>query len=264
MRIFLAGSESVDHSEVLAALKYPYRLCSYLAMRDGEKSRQAILQYANDGSEWIMDSGLFSFMFGSRKGELKTRQDYWAYAERYLREADEWHWPHVIVECDVQRVLDVGTCNDLRDQLFRKSGREVMYVWHLPEGEGGLRELASRELRIALSVPELRAVYSGGGFSGGQKVRAALIRLLAIIRESDGPAGQQVHLLGNTERVLLTLPADTCDSTSWIAAGQWGIGAFSGIWIFILAPPLRARSTIFRPTAPSGHHGVLGASNMSL
>ena len=217
MKLFLAGGEGVRFPVVLHALGYPYRLCSYYYLRDNVQACATILDAARDGSEWTMDSGLFSLMFGSDKGTLSTFDAFRSYALKYLEDVNSWGWKHAIVECDVQKLLGVKETEKLRDEIFRPSGREVIYVWHLPEGEDGLRRLARNEKRIALSVPELRNVYG----TGSNKLKTALIRLLAIIKDEGNP---RVHLLGNTQSSLVTLPADSGDSTSWLAGGRYGTG----------------------------------------
>ena len=222
MKTYLAGAEVVEYARILTALRYPYRLCSYYNLLDkADEARREVLALAaaDDGAQWIMDSGLFTFMFGSDKGKLTTFEDYLEYATRYVATAHQWGWKHALVECDVQRVLGVDETHKLREQVFDNCGLEVIYVWHIPEGEDGLRKLAATKSRIALSVPELRQVL-GTGPSGGMKVRSALVHLLRICREA-GPA--RVHLLGNTEAELMKLPADSSDSTSW-EAGRFGDG----------------------------------------
>lgn len=199
-------------------LGYPYRLCSYLYMSEDDRrarSTLACVEAAGPGVDWIMDSGLFSFMFGGRKGELRTFEDYRLYAIKYLKMLDEWGWKHRAVECDVQRVLGVDECNALRDEIFRSSGRDIIYVWHLPEGEEGLSALAAREKHIALSIPELRSVLGSG-----LKTEQAVTHLLGVIRRSGNP---RVHLLGNTELRLVRMPAESGDSSSWIYGERYDI-----------------------------------------
>ena len=240
MKIFLAGNDSGAYALVLHALGYPYRLASYYQVNDPshavfECSRQA------PQVEWIMDSGLFSLMFGAGKGLLKGYDAYEAYAKKYVADMKAWGWQHAIVECDVQRVLGVAETHRLRDEVFRPSGLETIYVWHIPEGEEGLTELARRERRVALSVPEFRSVLGNGRISGGGVAHAAIMRGLRLIREAKR-ADQRVHLLGNTERGLVEAPrpADTCDSTSWMSGGRFGqgitfdpkVGAVASIAIF--------------------------------
>lgn len=220
MKIFLAGNDASDYGKALDCLHYPHRLLSYYYAFLKSNSHAHMMPICRKpGVDWIMDSGLYTFMFGSEKGKLKTFEDYRGYAQKYVETMHAQEWNHGVVECDVQRVLGVEECFRLREELFDKSGLDVIYVWHIPEGIDGLRKLAKERARIAISVPELRAVF-GVGVSGGVKVTAALIQLLRICRAS-GPA--RVHLLGATEPRMMRLSADSCDSTTW-QSGRWGFG----------------------------------------
>lgn len=225
MDLYLAGADSWEKSITLDLFKYPHRLASYHYLRQNPKVDDILAMARTSASSWIMDSGLYSLMFGSEQGTLTTMEQAVEYTEKYLETMRTWDWQHVIVECDVQRLLGVEQCQRLREDYFEKyeaeTGREVMYVWHLPDGEQRLREMAAKYRRIALSVPELRAFLSVAAGHPSGAIRSALIKLLSIIRKS-GEA--KVHLLGCTEGKLLDLPADTGDSTSWIAAGTWGKG----------------------------------------
>lgn len=218
MDVYLAGCENYQFDQVLEHLEYPFRLSSYLHFRDEAESKKRDLQRMNrTRCRRIMDSGLFSFMFGAAQGALKNFDDYLAYAKQYVAFMQQEGWRETIVECDVQKVLGVKETFRLRDEVFRPSGFEVMYVWHIPEGEDGLRELARTEKRIALSVPELRQVYSTNEMTLWRK----LLRLIKIARDA---GNAKIHLLGNTVVKLLTLPADSADSTSWLSSGRFGVG----------------------------------------
>lgn len=221
MNLYLAGNDNMHFALVLRALRYPYRLASYYYMKS-DSLRQRVLDCSNvdDGAEWMLDSGLFSLMFGAEQGTLTTFEDFRNYAEQYVADVKAWGWKHRIVECDIQRVLGVKETHRLRDEVFRPSGLHTIYVWHIPEGEAGLAKLAREERSIALSVPELRKV-AGGAVGGGGAVKKMLIRLLSIIRDNGNP---RVHLLGNTERGLIDMPAESGDSTSWLAGGRYGEG----------------------------------------
>ena len=226
MRIFLAGNDSAQYATVLHALGYPYRLASYYK---ADQRDNIIYSYCHDAPhvEWIMDSGLYSLMFGSEKGKLTTFEQYFDYAKLYVKRMKEYGWTQAIVECDVQRVLGVEETHRIRNEIFRPSGLEVIYTWHIPEGERGLVELSKTERRVALSVPEFRAVYGRGNVAGGAAAHKAIMRGIRLIREAQR-SDQRLHLLGNTERALLNAPspADTCDSTSWISGGRFG----NGMW----------------------------------
>ena len=227
MKIYLAGADHATDATMMSKMRVPNRLCSYYYVGTGGKSWEQVLEASQDGSDWIMDSGLFSMMFGSDKGKLTTLDDYRRYAEGYLEFVTKWKWKHAIVECDVQRVLGVEECEILRDEFFRSSSFDVIYVWHLPETVEGLKKLVARSKRVALSVPELRYKLTGSGelddrtrVTGASAViKKALVSLLKTCRDY-GPDAR-IHLLGNTSDTLLRLPADSSDSTSWAAPKRW-------------------------------------------
>jgi len=229
MRVYLAGTEPMPGT--LSWINYPYRLCSYLQLKGQEKQKEYFLESSQDGSEWIMDSGLFTFMFGAGKGKLRTYDDYKRYAETYVQDILDMGWQHEIVECDVQRVLSVEECHRLREEVFEQCGLPVMYVWHIPEREGGLRAMAEKYDRIAISIPEFREVFAkpeNQVHGASMQVRSATLRALSIIRQAvDQP---RVHLLGNTSLSLLKMhaPAFSSDSSSWIYAYSYGLGFIWG------------------------------------
>lgn len=214
MNIYMAGAEA--RAVVLHALGYPYRLASYFYLG---KAPTLIQETSSIGGEWIMDSGLFSLMFGASTGktELKTYDDFKRYASDYVEYMHKIGWKHAIVECDVQRLLGVEACQRLREDVFRPSGHDVIYVWHVPDGEEGLIDIGKRAKRIALSVPELRQVYGGG-----YPTKRALLHCLATLRKHG--CSPRIHLLGNTENALMGLPAESSDSTSWIGSAIYGMG----------------------------------------
>ncbi len=226
MKIFCAGGDRTEFSIAMQAVGYPYRLCSYYYLKEEPRTRALMMECIAMApeSEWIMDSGLFTLMFGSGQGILKGFDDFKRYAVDYVAAMKEWGWRHAIVECDIQRVLGVAETHRLREEVFEPSGLEVIYVWHVPEGEAGLAAMARRYKRIAVSIPEFRQVYGSGGFSDGGAVKKAMLHSLKVIRDSGG--NPRVHLLGNTERSLIDAPGDSCDSTSWMSGGRFGMGLY--------------------------------------
>lgn len=240
MKVFLALTASSQYPLIPHFLKYPFRLCSYFYLRDEPPNVLDIhLETQHDDAEWIMDSGLFSYMFGGAKGQLKGYDDFKRYASEYVEKMHKWKWKHAIVECDAQRILGVDATERLRDEVFRQSGLEVIYVWHIPEGEDGLVRLAQREKRVALSIPEFRMVAGTGPISG-TKVKMMVTRGLQLIRKAG--TEPRVHLLGNTENKLVVMPADSCDSSTWTAAGRWGFGH-----IFDMEKRQLAQTSIYSP-----------------
>lgn len=176
--------------------------------------------------ELIMDSGLFTLMFGAHAGTIPATYDaFREYTLRYLDDLDRWGFRGLFVEADAHKLLGMEATLRLRE-LFAPFADRVIYVWHQPEGLDGLLTLARERSYIALSVPELR-VISGGGHNrrGGEfDYRNAVHALLAKIHASlDGAPPPRIHLLGCTVPELVeTRLAWTCDSTSWLGGVMYG------------------------------------------
>lgn len=224
MNVHLASCENPEWAFILEDLNYRFRLGSYYYMqKHNPDTIKMLVDMSNSGlSSWILDSGLFSLMFGSEKGKLTTYDQYRDYALKYRESVERWGWTQPIVECDVQRVLGVDETLRIREEVFGDYPHEVIYVWHIPEGIEGLKELAKNRSYIAISVPELRAVYKSPS-TGGPRVKRAIVELLSVIKSAGSP---KVHLLGCTEASLLKLPAYSADSTSWYSSGRFGNAYF--------------------------------------
>jgi hypothetical protein len=174
----------------------------------------------------IVDSGLFSLMFGTKKGMLpRTFDAYRDYTLRYIEALDQAGYRGLFVESDTQKLLGMDATHRLREE-FKPFGGRVIYVWHAPEGLDGLDKLALEQDYIALSVPELRVTVGGGTHSmGSDRYKQAVFALLKRIHKTCADAGKlppRIHLLGCTVPELMMTPlAYTCDSTSWISGVRY-------------------------------------------
>lgn len=216
MRIYFAGG-GFDH--IPDMIGHPWRLNSILEVNPKLGATLA----ARDPETVIIDSGLFSFMFGSKQGEIApTFEAYRDYTRRYLDTLDGYGYRGMLVECDTHKLLGMESTHRLREE-FKPLGDRVIYTWHAPEGIDGLVKLATEKSYIALSVPELRIL--GGGTAKSGKTES-VFRLLHHIREKVGPKNYpRIHLLGCTiPRLMETSLAWSCDSTSWIATSMYGVG----------------------------------------
>ncbi len=218
MQIYLAGGESVYYGKMLEHLAYPNMLISYHYVGVNE----AILldRAAREGS-WIMDSGLFTYLFGSGKGKLKTYQDLADYAHKYVDDIHRFGWKHPIVECDAQNIIGLDDTNRLREDIFDKCGLDVMYVWHPSDGHQGLLDLCARRRYIGFSIPEIKRTLATQTCG----LRPIIGQLISEARRA---GATKIHLLGCTDANLLTLAADTADSTSWLAGARYGNGQVYG------------------------------------
>jgi hypothetical protein len=227
MRIHLADTPPLQRLIVSLMAGHPYRLVSYFYIKDLPDPRAALKALVTDDRNLIVDSGLFSFMFGSEKGKMpNTYEAYRDYTRKYLDDMAAWGLDCYLVEADTHRLLGMQDTFRLREE-FEPLGSRCMYVWHQPEGLDGLITLAKERDYIGIGLPELRMIASGGKSAVGQssKVNAMCNDLLRRVHAACGNQPPRIHLLGCTVETLMeTGLAWSCDSTSWLAGIRFGQG----------------------------------------
>lgn len=224
MKLYLAGcGRLVDLVACAAAGTVSTVLASYYSFYNSNKGTYRfgsgtafdyekhvkITKELNFGT--ILDSGLFSLLFGAGKNLEITDKTLEAYANTYLQFVEESNTHGYIVECDGQMILGVDKIWEFRKQYFEKwKNNDVIYVWHVTDGEKNLDRMVERYNYIAVSVPECRIASS----TMKVPLRALVTKILDRIysRRED----IKVHLLGNTQASLLEFRrVESCDSTSW-------------------------------------------------
>ena len=221
MQIRLADSAIVDRRPRAG---HRHRLISYFYLRQQAKATAALLKAANgDNRDLIVDSGLYSFMFGSEQGKLpSTYEAYRDYTRKYLDDMAGWGSDCTLVEADTHRLLGMDATERLREE-FKPLGSRVMYVWHQPEGLDGLIKLARERDYIALSLPEIRMIAAANKKSGDPN--AMCNDLLRRVHAGCNGQPPRIHLLGCTQQELMeTRYAYSCDSTSWLSGIRYGQG----------------------------------------
>ncbi len=140
----------------------PYWLMSYLYLKTNPNSLSWLKSMAADNDRnLIIDSGLYSYMFGSEQGKIPaTYEAYLDYVKRYLDDVAGWGLDYHVVEADTQRLLGLESTKRLREE-FKPLGSRCMYVWHQPDGIDGLIELAKQVDYMAIGLPELRMIATG-------------------------------------------------------------------------------------------------------
>jgi len=202
---------------------HPYRLVSYWYLRKLKDPKGALDLLTSGGASIIVDSGLFSLMFGSEQGTLPTTLEaYRDYTRKYLDDMAEWNSTCQLVESDTHRLLGMDSTYRLREE-FASLGSRCMYVWHEPEGLDGLHKLAQERDYVCISVPEMRMIASANGsLTQSGKVTRMVSDLLARIHRAS-PKPPRVHLLGCTvQQMMETRLAWSCDSTSWLSGVRFG------------------------------------------
>lgn len=165
-----------------------------------------------DNQHIIQDSGLFTLMFGARKGkkdEELINKWYDALIEFTLNHGTNC----TCVEVDCQKILGVEKAWEFR-QRMRKDlpNNRIINVFHLEDGQRGLDRMIEYSDYIAISVPELR-------FAGKKNFVPQLARYIKAKKPSI-----DIHLLGCTELDLLRKCnfCTSADSTTWTCHKRYG------------------------------------------
>lgn len=164
----------------------------------------------------IMDSGLFTMMFGAGSGKNITVDDIYEWMLRICRFVEDNDIDASIVECDCQKLLGPEVAWRLRREMRdRLSGREIINVFHLEDGEDGFKRLVEFSDYIAISVPELRIAQP-------KRYRNTVCALSRLARRYKPDV--KIHLLGCTEGKLLEKNSfcTSADSSSWMVGVRFG------------------------------------------
>lgn len=164
----------------------------------------------------IMDSGLFTMMFGADSGRQRSPDDIREWMLRICRFVEDNDIDASIVECDCQKLFGPELAWELRREMReRLQDREIINVFHLEDGEDGFMQLVEYSDYLAISVPELRIAQP-------KRYRNTVCALTRLAHREK--PGIKIHLLGCTERELLKRNAfcATADSSSWTAGARFG------------------------------------------
>ena len=160
----------------------------------------------------IQDSGLFTLMFGARKGkkdEALINKWYDGLVEFTLQ-----HGQNVTcVEIDCQKILGVEKAWEFRERIRKDLPcNRIINVFHFEDGKEGLDRLIEFSDYIAISVPELRILK-----------KKNMVPKLARYIKSRKP-DIDIHLLGCTELALIKECSfcTSADSTTWTIPKRFG------------------------------------------
>lgn len=107
----------------------------------------------------IMDSGLFSIMFGACKNVRPDEAFIRRYKDAICRFInDHKAYSLTCVECDCQKLLGTDLAWELRKQMQKQIPNRIINVFHFEDGKRGLDSLIDFAQYIAISVPEIRIV----------------------------------------------------------------------------------------------------------
>ena len=164
----------------------------------------------------IMDSGLFTLMFGAKKHEKQTMRSLMEWQDKTAKFVAQNNLTCTVVEIDCQKVLGVKEAWFFRNRMRKviPKNRHIN-VFHLEDGKMGLDRLIEFSNYIAISVPEFRINRKGAYVD-------EVTRLANYIKNRKPEI--DIHLLGCTQIELLKKNSfcTSSDSTSWLAANRYG------------------------------------------
>tara|TARA_R110000772_G_scaffold140112_1_gene249235 strand:- start:238 stop:1113 length:876 start_codon:yes stop_codon:yes gene_type:complete len=159
----------------------------------------------------IQDSGLFSLMFGSKKGTI-NKNDIEKWYNSLVEHTVTSGFTGSCVEVDCQKLFGVELAWEYRNKLKNDLKNRIINVFHKEDEKKGLDRLIEFSDYIAISVPELR-------FLGKKK---SVIPIANYIKNKKPEI--DIHLLGCTEnKILQQLQfCSSADSTSWTSGRRYG------------------------------------------
>jgi hypothetical protein len=215
MKIHFADSGNFDCANLLYKAGVRYTLQTFFsiepAIRNGDRTNYELL---NKFSHIIIDSGLFSIMFGCAKDKPFNAQICNEWKEKYISyiNASKFINAH-FVELDVQKKLGVEAAWELRLEMKARINKGGMITpYHLEDDNPD--KLIDFADYIAVSIPELRFNVS----------RKELESITTYITRKASSKGKRIHLLGCTEKKLIKQfnYCYSADSTSWKSATRYG------------------------------------------
>tara|TARA_R110000824_G_C15176576_1_gene673341 strand:+ start:647 stop:1561 length:915 start_codon:yes stop_codon:yes gene_type:complete len=226
MKLFLAGANDKRKCEIIYNSNHPYLLSTFFVHQNGF-NKDWIYWYnktSKRGASWIMDSGLFTMMFGAGSNKTYTEKDLLEYTYKYLNNLKKIKYKDYIVEMDVHKVLGLQALKKFR-KIFEEQYplKKTIFVWHVEEKEEGFRELCKKYPYIAISIPELRIVLKGR-----RTLKNAVKHLIKVANDIN--PNIKIHLLGcNDINILSQKGYYSCDASDWISTSRWKNGGT--IWV---------------------------------
>lgn len=183
-----------------------------------------------EGSFQIMDSGMFGFLYGTAgkgyrdEAGVQRWADYYTYIinEHFETRCKTKNRPY-FVDIDAQEIIGVKAADALRQKMMDACpNAKWIHVWHPCDGKYGLDKMIemSDYMAFALSI---------GGDSGVALGHQRIEEYTNCIRYIKSKKPEiKLHALGMTDASTMEHIydlIDTCDSTSWVAPGRYGISS---------------------------------------
>ena len=223
IKVHFAGSHSnsLDVLSAIYAAGGRYFLLTAYPFIESKKSDEispesSLYEFMLPWKHVIVDSGLFTLMFGAKKTAPKTKEFIREWMHRLCKFISVNKIDASVVEVDCQKIISPEFAWDLRKEMRQLLPRqEIINVFHLEDGKDGFERLCEWSDYIAISVPELRIAQP-------KKYRNTTNALTRLARQIKPDI--KIHLLGCTEQSLLKTNrfCTSADSSSWSSSMRYG------------------------------------------
>lgn len=227
IKIHFAGAEAFDRAYIIHDAGVRYFLFTVLPFIkdqfgikwgnvDACKTIKAYERLPLMSNHTIMDSGLFSLMFGACSDIRPDAKFIMKYKDAICDFINgNKVYGITCVECDCQKLLGVEMAWKLREQMRKQIPNRIINVFHFEDGKDGLDSLISFADYIAISVPELRIIKP-------KTYKDDVYRIAYYIKSKKPEI--DIHLLGGTELQMIKRCnfCTSADSTSWVSANKFG------------------------------------------
>jgi len=228
IKVHFAGLENQDFAEVLmkiSGVRYSlFTVFPFIAHHLGVKPMK-MKTCTNESAKFlgefskhsIMDSGLFTLMFGAHAGN-RTQHEIQIWYHALTNFVLENKVKSTCVEIDCQKILGTEAAWKYREKIKHElPNNRIINVFHKEDGQKGLDRLIEFSDYIAISVPELRALKQ-------KKFTNSIAHYIKNKKPSI-----DIHLLGCTENKLLKELnfCSSADSTSWQQVNRYGHLSFN-------------------------------------
>jgi hypothetical protein len=148
MKVYFAGMEQMDFaclSNRVAGTKYAlFSVFSFICngfgidtirFKNTKPEAAEYLTRINNGV--IMDSGLFTLMFGAHAG-ARDKDFVYRWQDAIVKYVNQYKYCGTVVECDCQKILGVDHAWALRKRLREALPNQQITVWHWDDRKDGL------------------------------------------------------------------------------------------------------------------------------
>lgn len=200
MKIFLAGTGGLPFLEEKF---YDFnRLASYEYLKKDAREKLVLNNY----NDFILDSGIFSFLNGKNAKNVDWEKYMFEYAE-FVKKYEIKNY----VEIDIDKMVGLAEVEKLREKLNKKVGWKCIPVWHMNRGYDKWLEICR----------DYDYVCFGAFLTDG--LEKSKFHMIQQFLEDAKKENCKVHGLGFTNfEWLKKLKFYSVDSSSWTVGNRFG------------------------------------------